>query len=49
MKVDIDKLSLEAYPILMQSICDEQEWDINKQYRDCWIEGYKKALITYPL
>ena len=42
--IDINKLALEAYPILMQNMDGEEDWDINKQYRDCWIEGYNKAL-----
>jgi len=42
-KPEIEKLALEEYPEILESIDGESEWDKNKQYRDCWIEGYKKA------
>lgn len=41
---EITKLALERYPITMGSMGDEQDWDTNAQYRDCWIEGYKDFL-----
>jgi hypothetical protein len=41
---EINKLALEAYPELWGSIGDEKDWDKNEQFRDCWIEGYKKRL-----
>ena len=44
---EIEKLALEVYPENWISIGDEPEWDVNKQYRDAWIEGYKKALNIY--
>jgi len=48
MKNDIQNLAMEAYPVLMQSIGDEKEWDMNEQWRECWIEGYTQAL-TIPV
>jgi hypothetical protein len=42
--MDIKKLSLEAYPVLMQSIGDEVAWDMNEQYRESWVEGFYKSL-----
>jgi|GEM_PF-4847814 len=41
---EIVKLAFEKYPVCMVSIGDESKWDINEQYRDCWIEGYKDFL-----
>lgn len=42
---DIQKLALEAYPEKLVTVGDSPElWDENEQYRECWIEGYNKAL-----
>lgn len=44
--IDINKLALEAYPEKLVTVGDNLElWDENEQYRECWIEGYNKALI----
>lgn len=44
--IDIQKLALEAYPEKLVTVGDNPElWDENEQYRECWIEGYNKALI----
>ena len=40
----IEELALKAYPVKYGSIGDEHLWDMNEQYRECWIEGYKQAL-----
>jgi hypothetical protein len=45
--IDIQKLALEAYPEKLVTVGDNPElWDENEQYRECWIEGYNKALIN---
>ena len=42
---DVNKLALEAYPEKLVTVGDNPElWDENEQYRECWIEGYNKAL-----
>ena len=44
--IDINKLALEAYPEKLVTVGDNPElWDENEQYRECWIEGYNKALL----
>jgi hypothetical protein len=44
--IDIQKLALEAYPEKLVTVGDNPElWDENEQYRECWTEGYNKALI----
>ena len=42
---EINKLAIEKYPIKMIATGNvHNEWDINEQYRECWIDGYKSFL-----
>ena len=40
-KEEMIKLALEKYPVQMTTTGDDpKEWDMNEQYRECWIDGY---------
>jgi hypothetical protein len=43
----IEELALESYPEKWVTVGDNRDqWDENKQYRECWIEGYNKSNST---
>jgi hypothetical protein len=37
----LEEVALRLYPIDMQECENSEDWDINKQYRDEFIEGAK--------